>query len=66
MEKSLDNPSNPFSIESHALLSCLKAISSAQAQLRIQHLRELMGGHGYSLFSLVGVLRSNNDMNVTM
>jgi len=66
LERCLDKPNNSYSVETHALLSCFKVLSTSQGQLRIQPLRELMGGHGYSLYSLIGNYRNNNDMNVTM
>jgi acyl-CoA oxidase len=66
MQNSLDNPKNEYSIETHALLSCLKSIGTNRAQYFIQSLREIMGGHGYSQYSLIGMYRNHNDMNCTM
>jgi acyl-CoA oxidase len=56
---------NPLVTETHALISGLKAYSSNLVQGRLQQLREVMGGHGYSRFNLIGALRNNNDINTT-
>lgn len=34
-------------------------------QMRMQQLREVMGGHGYSRFNMIGSYRNNNDINIT-
>jgi acyl-CoA oxidase len=52
-------------IETHAIISALKPYTSALTQFRLQQFRELMGGHGYSRYSLLGGLRNNNDINTT-
>jgi acyl-CoA oxidase len=56
---------NPFVAETHALISALKPYSSSMVQGRLQQMREVMGGHGYSRFNLIGALRNNNDINTT-
>jgi acyl-CoA oxidase len=43
----------------------MKVYSSYNAQGRLQQCREIMGGHGYSRFNLIGNLRNNNDINIT-
>ena len=43
----------------------MKAYSSWTAQGRLQQLREVMGGHGYSRFNMIGAYRNNNDINTT-
>jgi acyl-CoA oxidase len=43
----------------------MKAYSGYVAQQRIQHCREIMGGHGYSRFNMIGAIRNHNDMNIT-
>jgi acyl-CoA oxidase len=43
----------------------LKPVCTGNTQFRIQGLREMLGGHGYSRFSMMGDWRNNNDINVT-
>lgn len=43
----------------------LKPIATWNSQERIQPLREIMGGHGYSRFNMIGNWRDNNDINLT-
>jgi acyl-CoA oxidase len=52
-------------VEVHALLSVMKPISASSAQFRLQQLREVMGGHGYSKFNMMGNIRNTNDINNT-
>lgn len=56
---------NPKVIETHAVISALKPYCSHLTQTRFQQLREVMGGHGYSRFNLIGGYRNNNDINTT-
>lgn len=43
----------------------MKAYSSWNSQNRIQQLREMMGGFGYSKFTKIGAIRDNNDVVAT-
>jgi len=43
----------------------MKPVSTNQSQFRIQQTREILGGHGYSRFNMIGGWRNNNDINVT-
>jgi len=52
-------------IENHAILSALKPLSTWNSHFHIQRLREVMGAHGYSRFSLMGFFRDTNDANLT-
>jgi len=62
---SLHDPKDNAVVETHALISALKPMSTNIVQKRLQPLRELMGGHGYSSFSNLGNLRNMNDINCT-
>ncbi len=61
----LSDPKNDQIVELHAILSVLKPISTNQTQSRIQQTREILGGHGYSRFNMIGAWRNNNDINIT-
>jgi acyl-CoA oxidase len=61
----LSNPKDEKVVELHAILSVIKPISTWNVQERIQPLREIMGGHGYSRFNMIGNWRDNNDINLT-
>lgn len=43
----------------------MKAYASSTAQARMQQLREVLGGHGYSRFNMIGFYRNGNDINNT-
>jgi len=43
----------------------LKPITTNQSQFRIQQTREVLGGHGYSRFNMIGGWRNDNDINIT-
>lgn len=49
----------------HAVISAIKAYSCSIVQNRLQQLREVMGGHGFSRFNLMGNFRNMNDINNT-
>lgn len=51
--------------EIHALTSCSKPLVSWVARNGIQESRECCGGHGYLKASRFGVLRNDNDPNMT-
>jgi acyl-CoA oxidase len=59
------NPESSESSHLHALLSVVKPLCSWYAQKGIQECRELLGGHGYSAFSGLGWLLTDNDVNST-
>jgi len=61
----LSDPKNDQIVELHAILSVLKPISTNQSQARIQQTREVLGGHGYSRFNMIGGWRNDNDINIT-
>ena len=61
----MSNPKDDKVVEMHALLSVFKPISTNIVQQRIQGLREILGGHGYSRFNMIGLWRNNNDINLT-
>ncbi len=61
----LSNPKNEKVVELHAILSVFKPISTAVVQARIQPLREILGGHGYSRLNKIGAWRNDNDINLT-
>lgn len=52
-------------VELHAVLSVFKPISTACVQARIQPIREILGGHGYSRLNKIGAWRNDNDINLT-
>jgi acyl-CoA oxidase len=51
--------------EIHAISSVLKAKTAWAATEAIRECRQMMGGHGYSAYSKMAVLYSNNDVNNT-
>ena len=51
--------------ELHALISALKPIVGRYAQDGIQECREACGGHGYSSYSGLNRVRTNNDVHLT-
>jgi acyl-CoA oxidase len=61
----LSDPKKDIVVEMHALLSVMKPIATANVQLRLQGLRELLAGHGYSRFNKIGQWRNDNDINLT-
>lgn len=61
----MSNPKDEKVTETHAILSVIKPISSNNSQFHLQRLREVMGGHGYSRFNMIGHYRNNNDINLT-
>lgn len=65
MKPFLSDPKNELVTEIHSLLSVLKPVSTSQSQNRIQATREVLGGHGYSRFNMIGSWRNNNDINIT-
>lgn len=52
-------------IDVHALISCSKPLITSKVQLRLQELREVLGGNGYSNFSNIGEYKGINDLNCT-
>lgn len=59
------SPSNPMLKEIHAISSVLKAKTAWAATEAIRQCRQMMGGHGYSAYSKMAALYSNNDVNNT-
>lgn len=51
--------------EIHAISSVLKAKTGWAATETIRECRQMMGGHGYSAYSKMAALYSNNDVNNT-
>ena len=60
-----ENPDGPEGAELHALLSIFKPLCSWYSQQGLQACRELVAGHGYSAFSGLPTLLSDNDINAT-
>lgn len=63
--KSKLSPDDPLLQEIHAISSVLKAKTTWAATEVIRECRQMMGGHGYSAFSKMAALYSNNDVNNT-
>jgi acyl-CoA oxidase len=51
--------------ETHAIASCLKAVTTSYASNGIEELRRACGGHGYSSFSGLDHLYGNSMVNFT-
>ena len=51
--------------ELHALVSAFKPLTTRYAQECIQECREACGGHGYSEYSGLNMIRAVNDVNLT-
>jgi len=51
--------------EIHAISSVLKSKTAWVATETIRECRQMMGGHGFSAYSKMGALYSNNDVNNT-
>jgi acyl-CoA oxidase len=51
--------------EIHAVSSVLKAKTAWMSTEAIRESRRMMGGHGFSAYSKMGALYSNNDVNNT-
>jgi acyl-CoA oxidase len=49
----------------HIIVSALKQLSTSTTQKRVQECREVMGANGYSKLNMLGMLRDNNDINMT-
>jgi acyl-CoA oxidase len=49
----------------HAVISALKPVVTWYSQEGIQECREACGAMGYSAFSMFGIWRGNNDINLT-
>lgn len=64
-EKNILSPSNPILDEIHAVSSVLKAKTAWMSTEAIRESRRMMGGHGFSAYSKMGALYSNNDVNNT-
>ena len=64
VEKFLEE-NNPLVEQLHAISSVLKAKTSWFASECLEECRQSMGGHGYSSYSKMGALYSNNDVNLT-
>lgn len=60
-----EDPESPEAEELHAILSAFKVISTAYARDAIQECREACGGLGYSMYTGIGRLRENHDINLT-
>ena len=59
------DPDNPLVAELHAFSAVLKSKGSWFANNTITECREMLGGHGYSSFSRLGRLFSDNDVHST-
>lgn len=59
------SPTNPLLKEIHAISSVLKSKTAWIATDTIRECRQMMGGHGYSAYSKMAALYSNNDVNNT-
>lgn len=59
------SPTNPLLKEIHAASSVLKSKTAWIATDTIRECRQMMGGHGYSAYSKMAALYSNNDVNNT-
>lgn len=64
-DKNILSSSNPLIQEIHAISSVLKAKTAWAATESIRESRQMMGGHGFSAYSKMGALYSNNDVNNT-
>jgi acyl-CoA oxidase len=49
----------------HAISSVMKAKASWFAAQCARESREMLGGHGFSSYSKLGVLYNDNDVNLT-
>lgn len=63
-EKILD-PKNNIMQDLHAISSIIKPKSSWFATEVIKEARQLLGGHGFSYFSKLGVMYNDNDIQTT-
>ena len=61
----VESPDGPESGELHAILSIMKTLCSWYSQRGVQECRESLAGHGYSSFSNLGTLLTDNDVNST-
>lgn len=52
--------------ESHALISASKPYVTHKSQVKIQEIREVLGGNGYSEYAGIGELRGDNDVTTTL
>lgn len=52
--------------ESHALISASKPYITHKSQVKIQEIREVLGGNGYSEYAGIGELRGDNDVTTTL
>jgi len=64
-QKNISDPKHPMIEQLHAISSVLKAKTSWYASECIHECREMLGGHGYSSYSKMGVLFNDNDVNHT-
>ena len=60
-----ETPDGPEAAEVHAIMSICKPLAAWYSQKGLQECREFMAGHGYSSFSGVPTLLSDNDVNNT-
>lgn len=60
-----ETPDGPEAAEVHALMSICKPLAAWYSQKGLQECREVMAGHGYSSFSGIPTLLSDNDVNNT-
>lgn len=60
-----ETPDGPEAAEVHAIMSIFKPLCAWYSQRGLQECRELMAGHGYSSFSGIPTLMSDNDVNNT-
>jgi acyl-CoA oxidase len=60
-----ETPDGPEAAEVHAIMSICKPLCAWYSQRGLQECRELMAGHGYSSFSGIPTLMSDNDVNNT-
>ena len=63
-EKFANEPECEELSEFHAVLSCYKAICNWYSMHGLQQCREACGGLGYSLFSGIGRIRANQDVQL--
>lgn len=59
------DPKNKLMTELHAISSILKAKGSWFTSSAIAECRQMLGGHGYSIYSRLGPLFNDNDINCT-
>ncbi len=61
----MSNPKHPNVVELHIISAVLKPFTTSSTQAKLQELREVMGGHGYSKLNMIGLYKDNNDVTNT-